>query len=1154
MNRDSELPGLEPRSDRLVRLLTRAGRVLGSSLNLDETLRQLLDLMVPELGDACVLQLLGPDGLTVDVELSHGIPSVAELFAEFTRRYPASARPGSPLGEAARTGRMVVVDSMTDEVIARFGADPAHRELIRQLRIRSLLATPLRTPERTWGALGVLAVEGGVAGRTFGPMEHALVEEIANRAALAVAHATLFREVELARGAAEYAAQLTSRLQHATAALSSAATPDRVYDVIISAVVEALGAIGGGVLEASADGELLHLRRITGFSPATASAFATVPLREALDRGPDAAGWLPVHDAWISGEPVWIPDLAAWRGRYHLQPTLLGSGKDGSWAVLPLRGGGELIGALTLTFAEPRPFTHQERAFAQALAGQCGQALERARFRSGEAAALKAAARAEQGLSTAMSHVSNAILTFDPEWRFTFGNPAAAAAAGKLGVELEQLLGRTVWDVLPQLRDSPFGGVMQRVHTEMIPAHLEEYFPLLAAWYAVDLYPSAHGITVVARDITASRAMRESDQRLRRLAAVVQSSRDAIISKELDGTVTSWNPSAERIFGYTAAEMVGQPIYRLIPESLHDEEHDLLRRVATGEVVESFESERIRKDGGRIIIAVTISPVHDAAGVVVGVSSIKRDVTQQRQMQRALEESEARLQAILQQLPSGVIIAEAPSGRLLQASRQVEVIWRQPTVFASDIEGYRAYQGFHPDGRPYAPDEWPLARAMITGEPVHGEEIQILRGDGTTGWISTNAAPLRDASGAVVGGVVAFSDITAHRETEERLRQSAKMEAIGRLAGGLAHDFNNQLNALSGFAHFVARDPGLGAQARQDLVQVQQAAERMAGLTRQLLAFSRQQILAPEAIELNAAVADAHPLLQRLIGRHIDMRIDTSPTPIWIRADRSQLLQVLMNLAINARDAMPDGGLLHIRSGVRRLHGPLAHRPAGVMVPPGLYAELVVEDSGTGIAPEVMPNIFEPFFTTKDVGKGTGLGLATVHGIVAQSRGAVWADSPPSGGAAFHVLLPLAAEPATAGPRPGTRPAAPTSGSCVLLVDDEEIVRQIVARTLSEAGFEVIQARHGREALDQLARTQGNVDVVVSDMVMPVMGGRELAAQLASLYPQLPTVWISGYPRESLAAGESAPDGSLFLQKPVAPELLLDSVRRVVARSRGSPT
>ena len=1026
------LTGLPSGSDTLVRLLTRAGRVLGSSLDLDHTLRQLVDLLVPELADVCILHLLAPDGRTVDVELFHAIPAVGAVFADFARRYPAAARPNSPLADAIRTGRPEVVHIVTEADLDRFASSSEQREIIRRLGLKSLLITPLRTADRIWGALGVLRVAEGDRERSFGPTELAVVEEIADRAALAVSHATLFRQAESDRVAAEYAVQLTRRLQRVTAALGAAETTDAVYDVIVSAGVEALGAIGGGLLEASADGELLHLRRIAGFTSAIAEAYTTIPLRATIAAGYGAAGWLPVHDAWISGEPVWIPNLRVWRDRYRFDPTLLGPDNDASWAVLPLRGGAGLTGAVTLTFPQPRHFSEQERSFAAALAGQCAQALERARLRTSEAAAMK--------------------------------------------------------------------------------------------------------------------ELHDREERLRWLGAVVQSSRDAIISKDLDGTITSWNLSAERIFGYSAEEMVGRQIYRLIPESLHEEERDLLRRVARGEVIDSFETERIRKDGRRIIIAVTLSPVLDAVGAVAGVSSIKRDVTEQRRVQRALEESEARLQALLQQLPSGVMIAEAPSGRLVQANPQVELIWRRPTILSSDVQGYRAYEGFHADGRPYAPDEWPLARALVTGETILGEEIRITRGDGTSGWISANAAPLRDASGAIGGAVVAFSDTTAQHEAEERLRQSAKMEAIGRLAGGLAHDFNNQLSALSGFAEFVARDSGLSARARQDLLQVQLAGERMAGLTRQLLAFSRQQILMPETVDLNAAVADAHPLLQRLIGTQIEMRIETHATPIWIRADRSQLLQVLMNLAINARDAMPDGGTLQIRSGVHHLTGEPPLGAAEAALAPGSYAEIVVEDSGTGIAPEVLPHIFEPFFTTKQVGRGTGLGLATVHGIVTQSHGAVWADPMAGRGATFHVLLPLAAPPDPAARSTGGRRGGPAEGR-VLLVEDEETVRQIIARMLSEAGFEVLQARHGREALERLTEAQGGVDVIVSDIVMPVMDGRHLTAQLRTRFPDVPTVWMSGYPRENLAEGDAIPAGAPFLQKPVPPELLIETVRLAMARA-----
>jgi two-component system cell cycle sensor histidine kinase/response regulator CckA len=255
-----------------------------------------------------------------------------------------------------------------------------------------------------------------------------------------------------------------------------------------------------------------------------------------------------------------------------------------------------------------------------------------------------------------------------------------------------------------------------------------------------------------------------------------------------------------------------------------------------------------------------------------------------------------------------------------------------------------------------------------------------------------------------------------------------------------------------------------------------------------------------------------------------------------------------MNLAINARDAMPHGGILTIRSGLRQITPPEGDRPDGPPLDSGPYAELVVVDSGTGIPPEALPNIFEPFFTTKDVGKGTGLGLATVHGIVTQSRGAVWAESTLGKGAAFHVLLPLAAAPdIPLAAAPGTTPAGESRGR-VLVVEDEDHVRQLLVRMLTEAGFDVVQARHGGEALERLAEARGTVDVVLSDVVMPVMPGRKLALQLKQRYPGIPAIWMSGYPSESLTAEQFLPDGAPFLQKPVAPELLIETVRRILAQ------
>jgi signal transduction histidine kinase/ActR/RegA family two-component response regulator len=421
--------------------------------------------------------------------------------------------------------------------------------------------------------------------------------------------------------------------------------------------------------------------------------------------------------------------------------------------------------------------------------------------------------------------------------------------------------------------------------------------------------------------------------------------------------------------------------------------------------------------------------------------------------------------------------------------------------------------------------------------------FRLRRADGTYRRVVSRIVPLRNVDGEIREWVGTITDLEDQLQAEERLRQAAKMEAIGRLAGGLAHDFNNQLQGIAGFAAFVDRDPGLGARTRQDVHEIRKAAERMAGMTHQLLAFSRQQVLVPEVLDLNAAVADSQSLLQRLIGSSIEMVVQLAPGPKWVQVDRAQLLQVLMNLAINARDAMSRGGELVVRTTTR------ASAPE-VGATDGPYAALIVSDSGPGISPEHLPHIFEPFFTTKETGEGTGLGLATVHGIVSHSRGHVWAESKPDRGTTFTVLLPLAQEPARrdAAPTTATEESRPAT---VLVVDDEDIIRALMKRALEEVGYEVLLARNGREALDSLVRHRGAVDLVLSDLVMPVMGGRELANRLKAEYPGLPVVWVSGHPKDAAPVSSDAAGAGLFLQKPIEPDVLVETVARALERRGG---
>ena len=503
----------------------------------------------------------------------------------------------------------------------------------------------------------------------------------------------------------------------------------------------------------------------------------------------------------------------------------------------------------------------------------------------------------------------------------------------------------------------------------------------------------------------------------------------------------------------------------------------------------------------------------------------------------AARENEARFRRLADAMPQIVYVLDA-AGEVTFINQQWRAYTGRDAATARDLTF-----DVHPDDQASLLEAWAGARRAGV---EHTAEFR-LRGaaDGGYRWFLSRTVPIRDEAGRVVQWYGTSTDIHERKQAEEQLRQAAKMEAIGRLAGGVAHDFNNQLNAVGGFAAFAARDPGLGAQARRDLEEILKAVERMAGLTRQLLAFSRQQVLQPETLELNAAVLDGSALLQRLIGSDIEIGLELTPEPTWVRVDRAQLLQVLMNLTINARDAMRGGGRLRIRTG--RAHVTGQEAGAADEIPRGTYVLLSVSDTGVGIRPEHLPHIFEPFFTTKEQGKGTGLGLATVHGIVSQSHGRIRVESRPGEGAEFTVLFPAASTPSAAVAVPAARPDLPQRPGRLLVVDDEDAVRAVVSRALEEAGYEVTQARDGWEALECLARN-GGVDAVLTDVVMPRLGGRELVERLAVEYPRLPVIWMSGHPRD-MAFGDGVPAKTQpFLQKPIPHDLLARTVAGVLGR------
>jgi signal transduction histidine kinase/CheY-like chemotaxis protein len=389
-------------------------------------------------------------------------------------------------------------------------------------------------------------------------------------------------------------------------------------------------------------------------------------------------------------------------------------------------------------------------------------------------------------------------------------------------------------------------------------------------------------------------------------------------------------------------------------------------------------------------------------------------------------------------------------------------------------------------------------------------------------------------------------DITTQKQLEDETRQARRMETAGRLAGGIAHDFNNLLTVILGTSDILLQDPATHLTAREDVDEIKRAATRAASLTRQLLAFSRRQVLQPRIIDLDALVEGVERMLQRLIGEDVVLVMHHHEGLWRIQADPGQLEQVLLNLCVNARDAMPTGGRLTISTGNVDFAG--AESGSESVMPRGEYVGMTVEDSGSGMSAEVMQHIFEPFYTTKEPGKGTGLGLATVYGIVKQSDGFIFADSTPGEGSRFRLFFPrVEGTPETVEPLIVT-PATPRAVGTILLVEDEESVRRLARRVLESTGYRVLEATQGHEALAIAEQSLGAVDLVITDIVMPGMSGQELSLRLRERQPTLRILYVSGYTDDAiLQHGTLLPD-TAFLHKPFSPGLLTAKVREMLLR------
>ncbi len=505
---------------------------------------------------------------------------------------------------------------------------------------------------------------------------------------------------------------------------------------------------------------------------------------------------------------------------------------------------------------------------------------------------------------------------------------------------------------------------------------------------------------------------------------------------------------------------------------------------------------------------------------------------------RALQRSEERLRLSLDAARMGIWYWSVDTGTLVWDDTLRALYGLAPE---EPVGGYEEFLGrVHPDDRQFVAES--VARALREGG-VLDYEFRILLPDGRVRWIADQGRVERDGDGRPRYLTGVCTDVTDRRAAEERLRQSHRMDSVGRLAGGVAHETNNQMSVVIGAADFILRRRDVPAAVRTDVEHIRTAAERTSAVTAQLLAYSRRQFLRPVVLDLPALVARWEGVLRRVMGEDCAVLVRVREGVAPVRADPGQLEQALLNLALNARDAMPGGGTLTVEMFSAVLADDYLARRPGVSVRPGRYAVLAVSDTGHGMDAHTLSQAFEPFFTTKAVGHGTGLGLSTVYGIVKQSEGYVWAYSEPGEGSTFKLYLPAVEQEAANTQVPAQPPAGRGRGEVILVVDDDEGVRGMTRRILVDAGYEVREAPDGRSALELLGRDGATVRLVVTDVVMPDMGGRDLAARLATLRPDIAVLFTSGYTDGEIVRRGLLQPGAAFVQKPFDPDTIARIVR-----------
>ena len=626
------------------------------------------------------------------------------------------------------------------------------------------------------------------------------------------------------------------------------------------------------------------------------------------------------------------------------------------------------------------------------------------------------------------------------------------------------------------------------------------------------------------------------------LRTLVDTLPDIIFTKDRQGRYVMANAATLTQAGVEReAELIGKVDTELFPPERASEYVEGDRRIFSGEEMRNVEVRTVDDDGNTSWYLTTKLPLLDASGTLTGLIGIGRDITDLKRAEAERSHLLSRLQVQIERMPLAYVTTDAsfrytrwnPAAERMFGYTEAEVLGRHPF----DI---------------IVPEQSRADMTRIFAEVVAGNmdahvEAESRTRDGRTITCEWHNTPILEEDGTFAGLLSLARDVTERRNLEHQLRQSQKMEAIGQLAGGVAHDFNNLLTLINGYSELLLADRQLGIVAETSAQAIRDAGERAATLTRQLLGFSRKSLLQPRVLDLNTVVADTSAMLRRLIGENIILSTVLSPRLHHVKIDPSQLDQVLMNLVVNARDAMPDGGRLTLETGniVRGTEDERAAETAS-----GPHAMLAITDTGCGMTPDVMARIFEPFFTTKPVGVGTGLGLAMVFGVVRQSGGSIEVQSTPGSGSRFSLYFPAVPDPIPAEAVALFPPPDVGGHETILIVEDEENVRELLLRSLARHGYTLLTASDGRDALRVASRHKGAIDLILTDVVMPHMGGPELVASIRSRLPSAKALFMSGYTDDAMMRHGLLMADVSFIQKPYTPAELSRKIRDVLDEGR----